>query len=113
MFARVAISKVVGKGGSIKLVSANILSARNEKSCDFLWYEETRFADWEIKGLHRDAWRVLLRFNAGNDTPRREKNESQVFCRDVRFTWRHFGFASATRRTERHSSALDGEERFK
>lgn len=77
-------------GGSINVVFVNILSARNEKSCDFLWYAETRFAEWEIKGLHRDAWRVLLRFNAANDTRRREKNESQVF--DVRFTWRHFEF---------------------
>lgn len=76
--------------GSIKLVFVNILSARNEKSCDFLWYAETRFAEWEIKGRHRDAWRVLLRFNAANDTLRREKNESQVF--DVRITWRHFVF---------------------
>lgn len=80
--------KVVGARGVQLRWSLWTFYRRAMKRVDFLWYAETRFAEWEIKGLHCDAWRVLLRFNAANDTQRREKNESQVFCCDVHFTWR-------------------------
>lgn len=68
-----------GAGGSIKVVFVNIISTRIEKSCDFLWYHADVVC--RVKNqrtCYGDAWRDLLRFNVGNDTPRREKNEFQV-----------------------------------
>lgn len=102
---RFYISEAEGAGGSINVVFVHIISAPIEKSCEFLWYCQARFAEWKIKGTSRDAWRVLLRFNAGNDTLRREKNGASSAEAMCVLHLRHFGFCS--------SSAGGGSERCK